>query len=719
MFFQAIISYHHGSGISLERAQVQNRTLWQRVLGASLFLALLTLAPITSFAQIIPGCSKAPEGANCRKTCRAVQPPHDITSITLLEGPCTATNPLVLYQESGSGETCTEARIDATCVKTCFKVATGEITSIFTIPPSSGGCTPLYEMDPNFNFVCTTPGCAKPDSPPDSREACEVKSSGGTCTLVCTNFITKVITRQNEVDCATGLPPQDTANTVCYETTQGNGQHCKKECKSKDTGETVSETVSYNGPCGTAPSNVDPEDYLCEEANFDGNCVRNCWSRSGELLNTYSEPGACPDDGAGAGGGGGTGAGGSCADGTGTSCCSTCVTAIPQHHQNIRNNITENFKVLRRWIITQYFKENILPAMALMTEQLVVAGQYQVELIGALFDAKHQLETERIYQQLTARAHKDYQPSEGMCTIATGAKSLATSDRKANMATMAIAGRMMQRQTLNGAGISHQGPDTDKRSRMVAFLSTYCEPGDNQKLLTKVCKGSSPARRNIDVDFTRNIESRLTLDMEFVDTSQNSNATKSVSADEQDVFAMAANLYSNTVVPHVSETYFGEAEKKRVRTSVAEKYLELRSIFAKRSVAQNSFATIVGMRTAGEPGVAPYVKAAMRELGIKEDAEIEKLVGKNPSYFAQMEVLTKKLYQKPMFYTELYDKPVNIERKAAALDAIGLMQDRDLYNSLLRSEAVLSVLLETKLVREQEKVASQKGLLTPTGGVKK
>jgi hypothetical protein len=105
----------------------------------------------------------------------------------------------------------------------------------------------------------------------------------------------------------------------------------------------------------------------------------------------------------------------------------------------------------------------------------------------------------------------------------------------------------------------------------------------------------------------------------------------------------------------------------------------------------------------------------MKELGITEQEEIEKILGKKPSYFAQMEVLTKKLYQNPVFYTELYDKPANVARKGAALQAIGLMQDRDLYNSLLRSEAVLSVLLETMLMKEQEKIVNAGAKLNPGG----
>ena len=135
------------------------------------------------------------------------------------------------------------------------------------------------------------------------------------------------------------------------------------------------------------------------------------------------------------------------------------------------------------------------------------------------------------------------------------------------------------------------------------------------------------------------------------------------------------------------------------------RYMDLRSVAAKRSVAQNSFMSIVAERSSGNEEVAPFLKSIIEELEIDNfDLNIDILLGERPSYFAQMEVLTKKIYQNPEFYTELYDKPANVLRKGAALRAIGLMQDRDIYNSLLRSEAVLSVLLETMLHDEQQRV---------------
>lgn len=41
------------------------------------------------------------------------------------------------------------------------------------------------------------------------------------------------------------------------------------------------------------------------------------------------------------------------------------------------------------------------------------------------------------------------------------------------------------------------------------------------------------------------------------------------------------------------------------------------------------------------------------------------------------------------------------------MEAIGLMQDRDIYKSLLRSEIVLAVFLDTLLEKEQDRIGDQ------------
>ncbi len=383
------------------------------------------------------------------------------------------------------------------------------------------------------------------------------------------------------------------------------------------------------------------------------------------------------------------------------SCCDSCRTQIPIHYDNVRSNITTDFNAHRNWFMTTYWLQHILPALMLMAEQLTVTGIYQVQIIGSLLDAKHQLETQRLFQELGAQAHKDYQPSEGMCTFGSTTKSLAASERLSDLAQLTLSQRMNQRQVMAGDVISKESSQSDMRSRIDNFIKIYCDQADNGNGLRTFCPTATPtiARRNIDIDYTRNIESRLTLDMDF--TASRTTPTP----DEQDVFALGANLFSHNIAPQISPSMLADAQGN-IRLSAVERYMDLRSIYAKRSVAQNSFSAITGMRTSGDTESAPYTKRLIQELGITNQTDIDNILGVKPSYFAQMEVLTKKLYQNPVFYTELYDKPVNVERKGAALQAIGLMQDRDLFNSLIRSEAVLSVLLETMLQKEQDKVTN-------------
>lgn len=392
-------------------------------------------------------------------------------------------------------------------------------------------------------------------------------------------------------------------------------------------------------------------------------------------------------------------------------CCASCI-LIHAHYAAVRSHVTSEFSRHRAWFIATFWYENILPALQLMAEQLTVTGIHQIEIIGTFLDAKHQLETQRLFQELSARAHKDYQPSEGMCTFGTGVRWLNSSERLANLNQLTIAQRMTQRQTLAGNNLATESAQSDIRSRLHNFIENYCDVSDNSNGLDRLCEGSSPdvERRNIDVDYTRNIESRLTLNFDVTP-----NAAE-LTPDEEDVFSLSANLFAHNLAPRIMPELMGNGQGL-VRLSVMERYMDLRAIYAKRSVAQNSFAALAAMRSRGHPFGAPFLKAVMLDLGVAP-ADITSYLGNNPSYFAQMEVLTKKVYQSPNFYTELYDKPANVERKGAALQAIGLMQDRDIFNSLIRSEAVLSVLLETMLEKEQEKVTNAYRAMEKAGGAR-
>ena len=93
----------------------------------------------------------------------------------------------------------------------------------------------------------------------------------------------------------------------------------------------------------------------------------------------------------------------------------------------------------------------------------------------------------------------------------------------------------------------------------------------------------------------------------------------------------------------------------------------------------------------------------LNQLGVP-DTEIDAFLGQNPSYFAQMEVLTHKLFEDPEFFVNLYDTPANVERIGVTLQALKLMQDRDRFESSLRREMLLSLILELQIRDRQGRV---------------
>lgn len=366
---------------------------------------------------------------------------------------------------------------------------------------------------------------------------------------------------------------------------------------------------------------------------------------------------------------------------------------IEAQHEDTRIFITDEFEFHELWLVTDYFYDHILPAMMMLTEQLSAVGMQQMMILGAFLDAKHQLETERLFQELVARAHKDYYPSEGLCTIGTASRSLAAADRNSDLTSVTLSERSLDRQLGNVNSNASEGPIEDMEGRVAQFLTTYCDPGDDNHALAGLCPNTPQGRRDKDIDFARTVGGPLTLDVNFANNGP-------PTPDETDVFALASNLYGHDVFTHIDRAKLTSAGNQQL-------YLDLRSLAAKRNVAQMSFNAIVGMKSAGSAAgaaggdTAQFLRPVLEELGVGAN-DITSMLGANPSYYAQMEILTKKLLQRPDFYLDLYDKPANVARKGVALNALGLIQEHDMLKSDLRSEAILSLILEMGLIREQE-----------------
>lgn len=386
----------------------------------------------------------------------------------------------------------------------------------------------------------------------------------------------------------------------------------------------------------------------------------------------------------------------------------------------IKQYITAEFQAHQLWMMQELFTKYILPPVMLMTEQMTAVAAQQTMIIGTFIDAKHQLETQRLMQELQVQAHKDYQPSEEFCWFGTNVRSLAATEQIARFNKEALSARQLSRHLGNASMAGAVERDQDKLARWNKFTTTYCDPKDNAydpaepdsglALACGATGGGKTARINIDIDYTRLIDEPRTLDVFYHDAASTPNNA------EEDVMALGNNLYGHNVLTR-------KIDKELLKNPKAQRlYLALRSVAAKRGVAENSFNSIVALKSAGSsdlaaPGSASktreFLAAVMVELGVPP-AEVGSIIGENPSYYAQLEILAKKIFQNPDFYASLYDKPANVARKAVALKAIELMLDRAIFESQLRQEMAASVLLSARLRDNFRDV--NKDLLSRQGG---
>jgi len=399
--------------------------------------------------------------------------------------------------------------------------------------------------------------------------------------------------------------------------------------------------------------------------------------------------------------------------------CGSCSLSVPL--QNALEYTADNEKLqfeldaTKTWIEVDVWNNNLLIVLELFADQMSAIAMQQVMTIGMFLDAKQQLETQRVLQTIRARAHKDYQPSAGMCQFGSSIKSLAASERKSEISAHLLSQRSQDRNSRSANTSAASAADGDQVNRMEQWKCQFLDNTDNNGGLNQTCATGgtvNPQRMNVDIDYVAAIENPWTLNVDFTDAT--------LTDSESDLFALANNLYSFDILKTV--TQFNSDKSAKGDTNDAQSnYLDGRSLLAKRSVAENSFNAITSMKTAGTAGSRDFLEAILNDLGVSGtaaagggDDDITRLLGNDgagneigPSYYAQMEVLTKKIYQNPDFYTNLYDKPANVERKQVAMQAIGLMQKFDLFKSYLRTEASLSVLLETSIQDLQDKVQDQ------------
>jgi len=468
------------------------------------------------------------------------------------------------------------------------------------------------------------------------------------------------------------------------------------------------------------------------------------------ILASYAQSGGGGGGGGGSGGGSGGSGGGSGGGANICHCCgggcasgphATTRGRVSSEHNSTRNHFGFTFPIYmgigqlgsyQIWFKTHILEERLIPKFKMITEQMSVTMMQQVAAIGSFMDAQNQIETQHLYNRLKAQAHKDYHPSVGMCMFGTNVRSLAASQQEGAFTSSVMSQIFQDRQlgkvNSNAAG----GSSMDRRGRMTTFREKFCDRKDlnpierNSKVDNEDVTGlficSSDPREgdkgtvNADIDFTRNIMLPRTVNINFSDSVSN------IKAADGSYSEMSNYLYGHDV--------FDLKGRNAMASEGLDEYQDARAIIAKRSVAQNTFNSLIALKARGSGDNADgsgssedtgrYMKAILSELGVnKDDNANAYFAGSNAmgsnyagmSYYAQMEILSKKIYQRPEFYTNLYDTPANVQRKSVAMKAIGLMLERDIYESHLRSEALLSMLLEARLTPLQDKLIRDMGLL--------
>ncbi|MEM6811364.1 MAG: hypothetical protein AAF549_02745 [Pseudomonadota bacterium] len=392
-------------------------------------------------------------------------------------------------------------------------------------------------------------------------------------------------------------------------------------------------------------------------------------------------------------------------------CVSDAERGNPGNPLTTMGHITDEFRKHRIWFVDLFTLDGVsgdrpglFAAMQLMTAQFAHNSMQRMQILGSFFDAKHQLESQRLFQSMTAETNRRYYVSQNFCALGSMTTSLARTSREMEFSSQALATRAVNRQLAMGENIGVTTVESDQFSKLYNFITKYCDPRDNKNNLDYLCArgAASPENFNRDISFDEIMTRRMTLELDFTDNA-------AVSADEDALFSLNDYLFSHELFPTIEEEDLLDDDGNPDYDDGAKDLMNARALVAKTSVGVNSLAAIAALKTQGDDAAEPFIYGLIYEMGGDQQTveHIQSLIGENPSYYAQMKILSKIFYQRPEFFVELYDTPENVMRMNTALQAITLMRKRDIYRSYLRTEATLATMLEAALVPEIRLISNE------------
>lgn len=356
------------------------------------------------------------------------------------------------------------------------------------------------------------------------------------------------------------------------------------------------------------------------------------------------------------------------------------------------NSIAQKFfsDYRKDFIMDAFYSCPVEKSFKSLTDEIRNILVFQATAIGSFIDASILNNTLRDLEVVSSDTLKSYTPSDQICRFGTLSRSLAQSESKVDTNRMQLSEIGLAKNLGKFSSASASGRGSEFESRLMIFAERVCDLKDNNNGLDKLCPIATPSKDvylNRDIDYTRLLGNGVTINADMTDA----NGTQ----DETNLVTLSHFLYGHR-----------QPTKRTSQTTLTESsgslgmYTDYRSVVARRAAAQNSFNTFAAMNMAGSGGSDVYMRQVLAQIGISaSDADIY-LGAKNTdpavksSYNAQMNVLTKQIFQNPAFYANLMESTVNVKRTSASLQGLGLMQARDTYKSMTRSEMLLAILVE-------------------------
>ncbi len=377
----------------------------------------------------------------------------------------------------------------------------------------------------------------------------------------------------------------------------------------------------------------------------------------------------------------------------GCSCSRDCKPFCCDNNK-VTNHISQAFSDFQnKFVMDEYYnntyKKKGLQSQADQFRDIVLNSGL---LIGVFIDGTAMNYSLNKMNAANSRTLRDYNVSEEICKFGTLSRSLAASDIKMGANQAALSAINMSRIMGSIGGIAETGTGDDIRNRRNYVATNTCNPSDNNNSMSAIClpandPGLKPKNYDADMDYTAAVESKPSLNVDF---------TSGTRTEEGDaIIALSYNLYGHKLWMKAVEKE--EAQREMALETNSKSYL----VAARHNAAANSFAAIVAMKASGSGGSDAYMLRALQNLGLSSVDATSFAGAGHASYFAQMEMLTKKLYQTPSFYANLMNSPANVRRVTAAMEAVDLAQTRDLYNSTIRSEALMAILLDLTATHQE------------------